>query len=308
LEEVELIMQQFRNATLLWSSVIVLLTSACSEGPTAPTAGGPIVVSSSFNLVVRYIGTPTATQRSAVENAVSRWRSVIRAELPDVPMNVSAGRCFAEQPAITETIDDIVIYVEFVAIDGIGKVLGQAGPCYVRTVGGLPIFGQLQLDVADATRVESQGRLDALLLHEMAHVLGFGTLWEDASLVHGLGGTDPLFSGNTAIAAFRLLDASALAVPVENTGTSGTRDSHWRESILGNELMTGYLTTSANPLSAITIASMQDLGYETNPAAADGYNLGGSTTGARIDVHSGEDIVLPRYHVDPFGVVRQIIR
>ena len=302
-------MQQFRNTALLWSSVLVLLTSACSDGPTAPTiGGGPIVASSSFNLIVRYIGTPTATQRSAVESAVSRWRSVIRSGLPDVPMNVAAGRCFPEQPALTETIDDIVIYVEFVAIDGIGKVLGQAGPCYVRTEGGLPIFGQLQLDVADATRVESQGRLDDLLLHEMAHVLGFGTLWEDASLVHGVGGTDPLFSGNTAIAAFRLLDASAIAVPVENTGTSGTRDSHWRESIMGNELMTGYLSTTTNPLSTITIGSMKDLGYETNSAGADSYNLGGTTTGARIDIHGGEEIVLPRYHVDPFGVVRRIVR
>jgi hypothetical protein len=301
-----LIMQQFRNAALLWSSALVLLTSACSEGPTGP--GGPIAGSSSFNLVVRYIGSPTATQRSAVESAVSRWRSVIRSELPEVPMNVPAGNCFPEQPALTEAIDDVVIYVSFLDIDGVGKVLGQAGPCYVRTVGGLPIFGQLQLDVADATRLETQGRLDDLLLHEMAHVLGFGTLWEDVHLVTGVGTGDPLFSGNTAISAFRLLDAAALAVPVENTGTSGTRDSHWRESIMGNELMTGYLTTSANPLSAITIASMQDLGYETNPAAADSYNLGGTTTGARIELHGAEEIVLPRYRVDSNGIVEKIIR
>jgi Leishmanolysin len=300
-------MQQFRNAALLWSSALVLLTSACSEGPTAPT-GGAITGSSSFNLVVRYIGSPTATQRSAVESAVSRWRSVIRSELPEVPMNVPAGNCFPEQPELTEPIDDVLIYVSFLEIDGVGKVLGQAGPCYVRTVGGLPIFGQLQLDVADATRLETQGLLDDLLLHEMAHVLGFGTLWEDVHLVAGVGTSDPIFSGSTAISAFRLLDASALAVPVENTGTNGTRDSHWRESIMGNELMTGYLTTSANPLSAITIASMQDLGYATNPAAADSYNLGGTTTGARIELHGAEEILLPRYRVDRNGIVEKIIR
>jgi hypothetical protein len=29
-------------------------------------------------------------------------------------------------------------------------------------------------------------------------------------------------------------------VPVENSGGSGTRDAHWRESEFGNEVMTGY--------------------------------------------------------------------
>jgi hypothetical protein len=301
------IMQQLRSSMLLCGSIVLLLTSACSGGPTGPqTGGGSGNTTSPFNIEVRYIGTPTSAQRSAVESAVTRWRKAIRSELTDVPLNVQAARCFTAQPALNETIDDMLIYVEFVAIDGVGRVLGQAGPCFVRTVGGLPIFGHLQLDVADTDRLETQGRLDDLLLHEMAHVLGFGTLWEDYDLLMGSGTSDPVFGGSTATAAFKLLNPQALNVPVENTGQSGTRDGHWRESVLGSELMTGYLTTSTNPLSRVTIASFDDMGYTTNASAADQFTLGGGVAGARIDIHGGEDLVLPRYRVDPNGIIRQI--
>jgi hypothetical protein len=262
---------------------------------------------SPFKLEIRYIGTPTTTQRLAVESAVARWRSVILSELDNVPLNVPSGRCFPSQPTIAETIDDMLIYVEFSSIDGQGKILGQSSPCYVRTNNSLPIFGYLQLDVADAARLESQGLLNALVLHEIGHILGFGTIWEDVALLTGAGGTNPIFTGNAAGAAFRVLSPGGSSVPVENTGGLGTRDSHWRESIFGNELMTGYLNNSANPLSAVTIASMQDLGYTVNTFAAEPYILA-ATTAARIEIHGAEEIILPRWKVDTHGIVQQIVR
>src|SRR5258708_39129929 len=42
--------------------------------------------------------------------------------------------------------------------------------------------------------------------------------------------------------------------------------SHFRESVFGNEVMTGYLNNGANPLSRVTIASLADLGYQVNMA------------------------------------------
>jgi hypothetical protein len=39
--------------------------------------------------------------------------------------------------------------------------------------------------------------------------------------------------------------------------------------VMTNELMTGFLNTGPNPLSAVTIESMADLGYAVNVAAAD---------------------------------------
>ena len=69
-----------------------------------------------------------------------------------------------------------------------------------------------------------------------------------------------------------IFHTSATSVPVENTGGSGTADAHWRESVFGNELMTGWLNSGiTNPLSRITVASMADLGYQVNMNAADSY-------------------------------------
>ena len=61
-------------------------------------------------------------------------------------------------------------------------------------------------------------------------------------------------------------------MPVEADGGSGTRLSHWDETVFDTELMTGwYNSGETNPLSRITVASMADLGYQVNMAAADSY-------------------------------------
>jgi hypothetical protein len=57
--------------------------------------------------------------------------------------------------------------------------------------------------------------------------------------------------------------ADSGGVPVEQDGGPGTRDSHWDEEIFGNEIMTGYINNSDNYLSQMTVASLDDLGYDT---------------------------------------------
>ena len=53
----------------------------------------------------------------------------------------------------------------------------------------------------------------------------------------------------------------------------GTANSHWRDSVLDDELMTGYLGYGSNPLSLLTVRSLTDLGYAVNPGAADPFSL-----------------------------------
>lgn len=84
------------------------------------------------------------------------------------------------------------------------------------------------------------------------------------------------------------------AVPVEQGGGTGTRCSHWSEACLQTELMTGYLNSGVlAPLSRITIASLRDLGYSVNYAAADFYgrrNLGaGCTCNRRRSLRDSHD-------------------
>jgi hypothetical protein len=259
-------------------------------------------VASGYAITIRYLtATPTPRQQLAVTNAVARWQSVITRDLADIPVNASVNACWDGQPAFNERIDDILIFVEFVDIDGAGKILGEAGPCFVRSDNQLPVVGHLKLDAADLRQMEVYGTLDDVVLHEIGHVLGIGTMWQDKSLLLGKGTEDPTFLGANAVSAYRTMGGTAATVPVENTGGEGTRDGHWRETTFGNELMTGWVSGGSNPLSALTIASLNDLGYGANASAASGYTLGGGS-GRAFGMELGDEVIKkPKYKIDRNG-------
>jgi hypothetical protein len=261
----------------------------------------PPVTTSPYAITLRYLATPSARQQQAVESAVARWQSVITRDVASIPISAAANACFDGQPAINERVDDILIFVELIDIDGVGKVLGEAGPCYVRSDNGLPVVGHLKLDAADLRQMESYGTIDDVVLHEIGHVLGIGTLWPDKGLLQGAGSTDPNFMGANAISAYRLMGGTLAAVPVENTGTTGTRDGHWRESVFGNELMTGWINSGNNPLSEMTIASLIDMGYGADTGAASTFTMS-AYAGSLVSMKLGHEIMRrPKFEVDRNG-------
>jgi hypothetical protein len=234
---------------------------------------------SQFRIEIRYPDAqPNPAQQAAFDRAVSRWQEAIIGDVPDISLNIPAEG-FGCYPAMTETVDDVIIFARLVAIDGPGGVLGQARPCLIRQGTVQTIIGLMQFDTADLTSLENAGQLEAVILHEMAHVLGFFHFIWPAGIATGIGGSDPFFRGITARAAF--LHAAGgpgvfagNIVPLENVGGPGSRDSHWRETVLRTELMTSILNSGAvNPLSAITLSLFRDLGYVVNDAVADSYSL-----------------------------------
>jgi hypothetical protein len=82
------------------------------------------------------------------------------------------------------------------------------------------------------------------------------------------------------VAEYSTLGASG-NVPVESLGGPGTRDSHWRETTFGSELLTGFVNPGFNPVSRMTIASLADLGYQVTLDTADSYSLPGGMTSLR---------------------------
>jgi len=176
-------------------------------------------------------------------------------------------------------VDDLVIFVTLEAIDGPGGVLGSAGPCLVRVGINHPVMGSMRFDTADLATLEGNGLLDEVILHEMGHILGIGTLWPTLGLLAdpaASGGTDPHFTGADAIAAFDAIGGSSYVgakVPVEDGGGSGTQDGHWRESVFDTELMTGWIDAGANLVSLVTVESLDDMGYTVDPGEAASYGL-----------------------------------
>lgn len=244
-----------------------------TDGTTPTEATADVTVSppaaDAFDVTVRFGGTPTPTQQAAFTAAAARWSEVIRTGLADVAVDAAAGSCVEGAPAYAGPVDDVLIEAIVAPIDGPGLILGQAGPCLIRTAGGLTAYGVMQFDVADVAELEATDRLEAVILHEMGHVLGFGTLW--GPLVVGAGSGYPSFVGPVARGAWNAIGGSGDAVPVEGSGGPGTADAHWSEAVFDNELMTGFINGTSNPLSAVTIGSLADLGYGVDLGAADPF-------------------------------------
>ena len=277
--------------------------------------------SSGFDIQIRHQGSPSSAQLLAFAEAEVRWESLITGDLPNVQVTVGAGSCGDGSPALNESVDDLLILANLSAIDGPGNVLGAAGPCFIRVPGSLPIVGQMRFDTDDLAQLEDAELLGPVILHEMAHVLGFGTLWSQFDLLedpHLSGGLDPHFTGPLAIAAFDAAGGATYSggkVPVEDCpedlcggSDEGTADSHWRESVFGRELMTGFVALGSNPLSRITLQAFADEGYTVTLGGADDYTVGGNlrsgdlVAGRRIRLH--DDIAKgPIFGIDASGTV-----
>lgn len=247
-----------------------ILTSSCAFAASALLASSATV---GFDIVLNYINAPTPSQQQAFENAEETWESLITGYQDTVL-------------ATTLTID-----VNLAPNDGPGGTLGSAGPSRAKLT---PNFvyaseGSMNFDTADIAGLEASGEFDDVIVHEMGHVLGIGTLWSSSAV--GLSGRQELYvsgsgqyTGANGVAAYNEEFSQAGAfVPVELGGGSGTADGHWNEIdngaantgivslITGQdlrfEIMTGWLN---GPLfiSNLTIASIQDLGYDTIPLTA----------------------------------------
>jgi LysM repeat protein len=296
--------------------------SGISGNPVLFTATG--VAAATFDIEVRYLASgssPTASQRAAFDGAAGRLRAVITADLPSVFVTLPAGSCGSNSPSISEAIDDVLILVTLEPIDGPGGVLGSAGPCVIRSAGGLPLLGRMRFDTADLNQLESDGRLGQVILHEMLHVLGVGTLWQ---LQGWLGnpsypsspGVDTYMNGPNAVAGFDAIGgitySGGLKVPVHNTAVAGQADAHWRESVLLNELMTPFLNSGFNPLSRLTLLSLRDLGYSVDASQADSFSISPALSAPQAEALPPLELVddverLPLRVVDGRGTVLRVI-
>ena len=267
----------------------------------ALTSTGPFCVELVFT------SSPDPVLRVAAENAAARWSAIITGAVPPQPLNENTYTCAQVSiPPMVRTVKSLVIYVELAPIPSSTPgliTLGQAAPCWIRDIGGLTVVGAMKLNSDYLINNLSATQREDVVLHEMGHVLGFGTLWEPITGVTGMATLlqtpaptgNPIFVGTQSVAKYVLAGAGAGAtsIPVENCGTGGTINGHWREASGGStttvgfgiELMTGYISAPAgqrNPLSAVTIASLADLGYTVSYAAADIYTLGGQTCPAPL--------------------------
>ncbi len=275
-----------------------------------------------FNIEVIWVGSePSEAHQAAFNAAVTRWENIITSDIPDVFVSSDEGGTI-DGVKVFGLVDDLRIYARLANIDGPGETLGSAGPREMREQSKLPIVARMTFDTSDLGDFTPEALQD-LYLHEMGHCLGIGTVWKRLGLLKNpsikyqffiipveVDGADTHFAGAEAIEAFNDAGGTNYAdgkVPVENEkGGVGTRDGHWRQSVFGpHELMEGFASPSAamrQPLSAITIQSLSDLGYIVDVSQADAYTLP-SQAAAKLAIASEHLIPINCLLIEPIGVI-----
>ena len=229
-----------------------------------------------FHINVILVGEdPSAQVLVAIQEALLRWEGLVLGDLPDfrIPESVPA-ECPGLLHLRGQTIDDVLMFFVFAPLPQ--GVVGSTSVC-LRRGNGLPAAAAITID---SRFMQISGGLLATLEHEIAHALGFGAIWSGLVVERG---TDRRFMGRSAQAAYFSLLAPTgdgrSGVPIEDVGSTAAVGSHWRESVLDLELLTsvadGTSTGSAGqPLSAITVGALRDLGYVVDDSHADSFGTG----------------------------------
>ncbi|WP_296451369.1 leishmanolysin-related zinc metalloendopeptidase [Rubinisphaera sp.] len=217
---------------------------------------------SQFNIDLVFQNTPSATTQALIQQAADRIEQLIVGDVPDVMFN-------------GQLIDDIEMLVSLESLGG--GILGFAGPTQLRNGTFIPFQGALTMNTDFAS---DQALFVETAVHEMMHALGFGTIWNNLGLIQNPSGGNPAidtrFTGAIATAEYNaLFGVNEAGVPVENAGGPGSADSHWRESVFDAEIMTPTAEAGGirEPISRVTTAQFQDLGYVVNLNASDAYTI-----------------------------------
>ncbi len=231
-----------------------------------------------FDIALTHNNAPTAAEQAAFDAAEATWESLIS----------------GFQDTLVDTTLEIT--TNLAPDDGLGGTLGSAGPTTVKAGNELNFgyagSGVMNFDTADTANLALSGLLDDVILHEMGHVLGIGTLWNMTTL--GLP-VDPWhsmqnyytdgsgqYTGPNALAAWQgeFGQTGATFMPVELGGGAGTANGHWNEVDGGgiatgitstfaganfgkdfqNEVMTGWIGSEVF-ISNVTLGGLVDLGY-----------------------------------------------
>ncbi|MSR21188.1 MAG: hypothetical protein EXR91_09455 [Gemmatimonadetes bacterium] len=141
---------------------------------------------SAFNLWITYNGgaMPPANAITALTAAHARWEAIVTGDAgPAVtyPSSGLAGVCTLVTGSLLHGafIEDVAILMGIGPIDGPNNTLARGGFCGFSRNPAPPatITGQMLLDQADAS-IASATYLQDVILHEIAHAFGIGTLWQ----------------------------------------------------------------------------------------------------------------------------------
>jgi Leishmanolysin len=143
-----------------------------------------------------------------------------------------------------------------------GNVLSTAGIAIVNT--NAEVFESLTSDMDLFTNV---------MKHEFGHVVGIGGLWEANDLIDPDRGVYKADTNAGEVYGALLNREGSEDIPLTSGVGQGSDNSHWAEEVFGNELMSHQAEGpgTSQPFSELTIASLEDIGWEVDYDLAEAF-------------------------------------
>lgn len=207
-----------------------------------------------------------------LKRVLARWDEVVR----------PCKRCKAYQIALHVSTQPLGVNV--LASTLVTKFLYLGEHTFGNT---FPMVGAIVLNSTYLYGTLKEDHLYAVLLHEVGHVLGIGTVWNleksPLTLYQEDNKDKYYYTGAAALREYKTYfpASQVVGIPLEDDGGDGTEGSHPEENMnrkidgtphpgLQDELMTGWLGTLAS-LSRITLGFLEDIGYEVDYSKADPF-------------------------------------
>jgi len=234
--------------------------------PTDPAEG--------FEIELDFIGA-SSSDKDIINRARARMEAIIVGDVPDATLEAPpATPCGTGR----QDIDDFYCCIRFRNLPS--NILGVGGVRLVRTdTPGklLPLTGEISID-----RASHAGRPQLLrdtVEHELLHALGFGILFDVPPYsLASPGGYSCSYGAHTeASKRFESISGCPSGTSIPMTDTCG----HWSHACFStSELMGPY---GGDSLSELTIAGLQDLGYDVDYSQADPLTRNDLTPMCRCD-------------------------
>ena len=234
-----------------------------------------------FGIEMRLRGKPlSGAQKALLQQAVTRVSTLIASRFQPVSLDLPGGECDKGLPAIRERVTRFFV---FVVVKDLGDdVYGDSTPCDLHDKTYLPVYGTIDLNSRGLDSLTPAELIDTMI-HELLHALGVGTLWTPDERVSLSGDSDGrslvrktgrqwFYTAPRALAAYKALGGQGTGILLDPD------QGHWAGPLFCSEILSGAagdVTDRVNPISLITLAALEDLGYTANLGRADHYRLSG---------------------------------
>lgn len=234
-------------------------------------------------------------KRLYFEDAGKRWGYVLKgwpARTDGTPLELPGNRPF--------TSIEIQVTFEYFRQDVKNAVARVPGATMQRLKPSVaqpwnfPFLAALNIDLNDLDALmNDRARFFDTIVHEVGHVLGIGTRWEDEApkpplLRNDVPGdkgakTRAGYIGQSACRAYAALKGLPSSghppeIPLDAEQQGTTPAYHWGEDVLPFEIMSSSLDTptaatiaggGSNVISTVSVGALQDLGYVVDMGAAE---------------------------------------